>query len=98
MADRRISIRLKGQGHDHLFDSGMPVWNGNLGNDRTTTQSLQVWENNWVLKSKGVQRSVTERLGRSRLLWAGHVERMVEDRLPKRAAGLLEQCRRRDQC
>ena len=38
----------------------------------------------------GVQRSLTERLVRSRLHWAGHVERMVDDRLPKRAAELRE--------
>ena len=37
MADRRISKRLKGQGHEHLCGTGMPVRNGNLGNDRTTT-------------------------------------------------------------
>ena len=34
----------------------------------------------------GVHRSLTERLVRSRLQWAGHVERMADDRLPKRAA------------
>ena len=34
---------------------------------------------------------------RSRLQWAGHVERMAGDRLPKRAAQLHEQGRRR-QC
>ena len=39
----------------------------------------------------GVQRSLTERLVRSRLQWAGHVERMADDRLPKRAAELREQ-------
>ena len=27
----------KGKGHDHLYDTGMPVLNGDLGNDRTTT-------------------------------------------------------------
>ena len=43
----------------------------------------------------GVQRSLTERLARSRLQWAGHVERMADDRLPKRATELLEQGRRR---
>ena len=32
---------------------------------------------------------------RSRLRWAGHVERMADDRLPKRAAELREQGRRR---
>ena len=42
-----------------------------------------------------VQRSLTERLVRSRLQWAGHVERMADDRLPKRAAELREQGRRR---
>ena len=36
MADRRISKKTKGQGHEHLC-IGMPVRNGNLGNDRTTT-------------------------------------------------------------
>ena len=42
-----------------------------------------------------MQRSLTERLVRSRLQWAGHVERMADDRLPKRATELREQCRRR---
>ena len=37
MADRRISKRLKGQGHEHLCHTGMSVRNGNLGTDRTTT-------------------------------------------------------------
>ena len=43
----------------------------------------------------GVQRSLTERLVRRRLQWAGHVERMADDRQPKRAAELCEQGRRR---
>ena len=42
-----------------------------------------------------VQRSLTERLVRSRLQWAGHVERMADERLPKRAAELCDQGRRR---
>ena len=43
----------------------------------------------------GVQRSLTERLVRSRLQWAGHVERMADDRLLKRVAELRQQGRRR---
>ena len=42
----------------------------------------------------GVQRSLTERLVRSRLQLAGHIERMEDDSLPKRAAELCEQGRR----
>ena len=38
----------------------------------------------------GVQWSLTERLVRSRLQWAGHVERMADERLPKRAAELRD--------
>ena len=36
-----------------------------------------------------------ENMVRSRLQWAGHVERMADDRLAKRAAELREQGRRR---
>ena len=43
----------------------------------------------------GVQWSLTERQVRSRLQWAGHVERMADEILPKRAAELREQGRRR---
>ena len=43
----------------------------------------------------GGQRSLTERLVRSRLQWAGHVERMADNRLPKRAAELREPGRMR---
>ena len=35
------------------------------------------------------------RLEKSRLQWAEHVERMTDDRLPKRAAELREEGRRR---
>ena len=42
-----------------------------------------------------VQRSLIERLVRSILQWAGHVERMADDILPKRAAELREQGRSR---
>ena len=38
-----------------------------------------------------MQRSLTEKLVRSRLQWAGHVGRMADDRLPKRATELSEE-------
>ena len=37
-----------------------------------------------------MQRSLTERLARNRLQWAGHVERMADDRRPNREAELRE--------
>ena len=46
-------------------------------------------------EESGVQWGLAERLVRNRLLWAGHVERMADERLPKRAAELREQGRRR---
>ena len=48
-----------------------------------------------LMEETVVQRSLTERRVRSRLQWAGHVERMADDRLPKRAAELREQGSRR---
>ena len=42
-----------------------------------------------------MQISLTERLVRSRLQRAGHVERMADDRLPKTAAELRDEGRRR---
>ena len=44
--------KTKGQGHEHLCHTGMPVQNGNFGTDQTIQQQqrLQVCENNWVRK------------------------------------------------
>ena len=104
--------KTKGQGHEHLCDTGMPVRNGNLGTDRTTTTKATSvrkqlgtknsksnegsrWRMVELREETGVQRSLTERLVRSRLQWAGHVDWMEGDRQPKRAAELREQDRRR---
>ena len=43
-----------------------------------------------MVEETGVQRSLTDRLVRSRLQWTGNVERMADDRLPKGAAELRE--------
>ena len=41
MADRRISKKTEGQGHEHFCDTDMPVRNGNFGNDRTSTTTTK---------------------------------------------------------
>ena len=43
----------------------------------------------------GVQMSLTGRLGKCLLRWAGHLVRMGEERMAKRADGLREQGRRK---
>ena len=43
----------------------------------------------------GVQRSLTVKLVRRRLQWAGHIERMADDRRPKTAAELRVEGRRK---
>ena len=96
-----------------MCDTGMPVRNGNLGNDRTTTTKAASvrkqlgtknsksnegrQEKNCGVKGRerGVQRSLTDRLVRSRLQREEHVERITDDRLPKRAAELRDEGRRR---
>ena len=112
MADRRISKRTEGQGHEHLCHSSMPVRNGNLGSDRTTTKASSVRKqlgpkttksnegrqakNDGVKGRGGNLEELDRETGEEQTIqWAAHVERMADDRLPKRAAELREQGRRR---
>ena len=88
MADRRISNRLKGKVMSTCVTPACLYGTETLALTELQQQRLQVCENNWVRKLAGVQRSLTERLVRSRLQWAGYVERIADDRLPKRAAEL----------
>ena len=72
-----------------MCHTGMSVWNGNLGTDRTTTNAPSV-RKQLGPKNSNLNEGRQVKNGRERreTEWAGHVERMVGDRLPKRAAEL----------
>ena len=53
----------EGQGHEYLRDTGMPVRNGNLGNDRTTTTKTAS-----VRKQLGTKNSRSKRADRRRMV------------------------------
>ena len=57
-----------------------------LGPKNSKSNEGRQAKNGGVKGSDGMQRSLTESLVRSRLQWTGHVERMADERLPKRAA------------
>ena len=105
-------LKTEGPAHEHLFDTGTPVWNGNLGNDRTTTtkaarmQTQLGTENsksNEGRQAKNGRVKVRDRSAEEIDRETGEEQttvgrtrgRMAEDRLPKRAAEIREQGRRR---
>ena len=108
MADRRISKRLKGTcvtpaclygtetfAMTDVQQQRLPVCENNWARKiaRVTRADRRIMVE--LKEETEVQRSLTERLVRSRSQWAGQVERMADDRLPKRAAELCKQGRRR---
>ena len=93
------------QGHEHLCHTGISVRNGNLGTDRTTTTKAanvrkQLGANNSktidgrqaknVKGRDGSAEALDRETGEEQITVTGHVERMADDRLPKRAAALRE--------
>ena len=79
-----------------LQQQRLQVCEKQLGTKNSKRNKGRQANNGGVLREeKGVQRSFTERLVRSRLQWTGHVEMMADDRLPKIAAELREEGRRR---
>ena len=110
VADRRISKRLKGKVMITFVTPACLHGTETLALSEIQQQRRQVCENNWIRKIArvkradrrrkvreytGEQRSLTESLVKSRLQWAGHVERMADDRLPRRVVELREVGRRR---
>ena len=71
------------------------ILSSQLGPKNSKSNEGRQAKNGGVKGRDGVQSSLTERMVRSRLQWAGHVERMADDRLLKRAAELREEGRRR---
>ena len=99
MADRRISKRLKGKvmstcvtpaclyGTETLamteLQQRLQVCENNWVRKIARVTRADRRRMVELREETGVQRSLTERLVRSRLQWAGHVERISDDRLPK---------------
>ena len=100
MADRRISKRLKGNVMSTCVTPACLCGTETLAMTELQQQRLQVCENNWARKITRVTRAesrkrMVELREETGVQWAGHVERMAGDRLPKRAAELREQGRSR---
>ena len=98
MLDRKISKKLKGKVLRTCVTPACPYSLETVA--LTEQQKLQVCENNWVRrrtkrvdrrrmndlrKEVGMQCSLTGRLVRSRMRWAGHLVRMDAGKLAKRA-------------
>ena len=90
-----MPVRNGNLGNDRTITTKAASVRKQVGTQNSKSDEGRQAKNGGVREETGVQRSLTERLVRSRLQWAGHVERMADDRLPKRAAELREQGRRR---
>ena len=59
----------RGQGHEHLCDTGMPVRNGNPGNDRTTTTKVAS-----LRKQLGTKIATVTRADKRRMVELGAIQ------------------------
>ena len=58
--------KTKGQGHEHLCDTGMPVPNGNSGTDRTRTTEAASVRKQLGTTNKKSRKSKQEKNGKRR--------------------------------
>ena len=109
--DMMVLKTTEWQGHEHLCHTGMPVRNGNLDTDRTTTtkatsvrkqlgmKNSKINEgrqaNNGVVKGRDGSAEDLDREMGEEQITARHVEITANDRLPKIAAELREHGRGR---
>ena len=99
MADRRLSTILKGKvmstcvtpaclyGMETLAMTELQQQRQVCENNRVRKIARVTKTDRRIMvelrEETGVQRSLTKRMARSRLQWAGHVQRMADDRLQK---------------
>ena len=91
-----MPVRNRNLGNDRTTTTQTASVRKQLGTENSRSKEGRHEKNGGVKGRDGNAEELDrERLMRSRLQWAGNVERMADDRLPKRAAELREQGRRR---
>ena len=101
MVDRKISRKLKGKVLDSCVMPASTYGLDTLALSELHQQKLHVCENNWIMKITGVRRverrrmkdmrevgtkaCIVGKIAKSRMKWAGHMVRMKDANLPKRA-------------
>ena len=90
-----MSVRNGNHGTDRTTTTKAASVRKQLGPKNSKCDEGRQAKNGGVKGRDGSAEELTDRLVRSRLQWAGHVERMADDRIPKRAPELCEQGRRR---
>ena len=95
LGDKHISWTLKGKVLSSAYLYGLETMT------EKQQEKLQVCKNNWVKRMEelreevGMKESLTRKLVRSRLKWAGYMERMEGELLTKRADALRVERRSR---
>ena len=95
LCDTGMPVRNGNFGTDRITTPKAASVRKQLGSQNSKSKEGRPEKNGGGKGRDGVQRIVAERLVRSILQWAGHVERMADVRLPKRVAELCDEGRRK---